>query len=91
MVLGIPFLSLSNANVEFVKLGKLTWRSYIAAEALPNTSQIKLINKREFAVAALDKNSETFVVHIAALEAMPIHPPKISLVQGHEPILGALQ
>ncbi len=38
VVLGMLFLSLSNANVEFAELGKLTWRTYTAAEALPTTS-----------------------------------------------------
>ncbi len=73
VVLGMPFLSLSNVNVEFAELGKLTWRTYIVAEALPTTSRVELINKREFAKAALDENSETFVVHVSALEATRIH------------------
>ncbi len=77
VVLGMPFLFLSNADVEFAELGKLTWRIYTAAEALPTTSRVKLINKREFARAALDKNLETFVVHVSALEAMTIHPSRV--------------
>ncbi len=76
IVLGIPFFSLSNADVEFVELGKLTWRIYIAAEALPTTSWVELIDKREFARAALDKNSETFVIHVSALEATTIYPSR---------------
>ncbi len=35
VVLKIPFISFSNANVKFVELEKLTWRSYNTAEALP--------------------------------------------------------
>ena len=80
IVLKMPFLALSNADVEFTELGKLTWRSYIAAEALPTTSQIELIDKREFARAGLDKNSKTFVIYVAVLEVlttMLIHPSKI--------------
>ncbi len=73
VVLGMPFLSLSNANVEFAELEKLTWRTYTAAEAIPTTRRVKLINKREFTRAALDENSETFVVHVLALEATMIH------------------
>ncbi len=72
----MPFLSFSNADVEFKELGKLIWRSYTTVEALPTTSWVELIDKREFAKAALDGNSETFVVHVAALEiptTMPIH------------------
>lgn len=79
MILGMPFLFLSNADVKFVELRKLTWRSYDTAEALPTTSQVKLINKKKFTKVALDENSETFVVHIVALKIieiidMPIHP-----------------
>ncbi len=74
VVLGMLFLSLSNADIEFAELGKFTWRTYTAAEALPTTSRFKLIDKREFVRAALDKNSETFIVHVSALEATTIHP-----------------
>ena len=63
------FLTFSNANIQFAEK-ELTWRSYTAAEALPNTKRVKLINKNEFAKAVLDKESETFVVHVAALEAL---------------------
>ncbi len=73
VVLGLPFFSFSNADAEFVELGKLNWRFYIAAEALSTTSWVELINKREFAKAALDKNSEIFVMHVATLEATIIH------------------
>lgn len=31
--------------------------------------QVELINKYEFAKATLDKNSETFVIHVVALNA----------------------
>ena len=73
----MPFLNFSNVDIQFA--GKeLTWRSYSTAEALPTTKQVELINKKEFAKAALDKESETFVVHVATLEAplagMAIHP-----------------
>ena len=45
-----------------------------------------MIDKHEFARAALDENSETFVVHVAALEALElaIHPSRA-------PMLAALQ
>ncbi len=93
VVLGMPFLFFSNADVEFAEQEKLTWRSYTAAEALPTTSRVELINKRGFAKAALDGNSETLVVHVAALElstAMPIHPSRVpQVLEG--PILAALQ
>ncbi len=72
VVLGMLFLAFINADFQF-STEKLTWRTYTAAEALPTTSWVKFINKREFARAALDKNSETFVVHVSVLEATTIH------------------
>ncbi len=74
-VLRMLFLALSNADFRF-GAEKLTWRSYTATEALPTTSQVKLIDEREFAKAALDENLETFVVHVSALDIAEslIHP-----------------
>ncbi len=68
VVLEMPFLSLSNADIKFAELGKLIWRSYTAAEALLTTSRVELIDKKKFAKAAMDENSETFVVHMSALD-----------------------
>ncbi len=67
VVLGMPFPALNNADFQFVA-EELTWRSYTAAEALPTTSRVKLIDKKEFAKAALNENSETFIVHVLALD-----------------------
>ena len=85
VVLGMPFLALSNADIQF-DTESFTWRSYSAAEALPTTRRVELIDKHEFAKAALDENSETFVVHVAALEALEpaVHPSQA-------PLLAALQ
>ena len=49
----------------------------MAAEALPTTRRIEIIDKREFAAAALNTDDKTFVVHVAALVkpmTMLIHP-----------------
>ena len=71
----MPFLALSNADVEFTELWKLISRSFTAAEALPTTNGVELIDKREFAKVALDESSEIFVVHVATLEAeASMHP-----------------
>lgn len=51
----------------FVKQ-KLTQRSYVTAEALLTTKQIKLIDKKKFAKVALYKELKMFVMQIAALE-----------------------
>ena len=70
VVLGMPFLTLSNANVQFVEK-ELTWRSYTTAKALPTTKRVELVNKKKFAKAALDENSKTFVMHVASLNLIP--------------------
>ena len=79
VILRMPFLTFSNADIQFAEK-ELTWRSYTAAEALPTTKRAELINKKEFAKAALDEESKTFMVFVAALKAplesaeMTIHP-----------------
>ena len=82
VVLGMPFLTFSNADVQFVEK-ELTWRSYTTVKALPTTKRVELINKKEFAKAALDENSETFVVHVASLNLAPapgIHPDRAAQI-----------
>ena len=76
VVLGMPFLTLSKADVRFAER-ELVWRTYTAAEALPTTKKVETIDKRKFAAAALNADNETFVVHVAAiaeLTIIPIHP-----------------
>ena len=67
VVLGMPFLKISNANIAFGE-GTLTWKSYITNKAIPNTKRVQLVNSKEFIIAALDADSETFVVHVAIRE-----------------------
>ena len=69
------FLSLIHLDVQF-DTGNLTWKTYSTTEALATSRQIELIDKHNFARAALDENSKTFVVHVTALEALEltIHP-----------------
>ena len=43
----------------------LTWKTYTTNEALPTTKQVQIINKKDFVIAALDADSETFIVHVA--------------------------
>ena len=66
IVLGMLFLTFSNADVQFVEK-ELTLRFYTTAEALPTTKWVELINKKKFAKAVLDEKSETFVVYVASL------------------------
>ena len=74
VVLGMPFLKLSNANVSFGE-ETLTWKSYTTNKALPTTERVQLVDPKEFVIAALDADSETFVVHVAIREQeeMPMH------------------
>ena len=77
VVLRMPFLTLSNADIKFAQK-ELTWRSYTTAEALPTTKRVEIIDRKEFAKAALDENVEAFVVHVTSLSlnSMPIHPAR---------------
>ena len=76
VVLGIVFLTLSNANVEFAKK-ELIWRIYTTKEALPFTSQVKIIDRKKFAKAALDENVENFVMYVNSLKSrISIHLAK---------------
>ena len=75
IVLGIPFLTFSNVNIQFIEK-ELTWRSYTAEKALLTTQKVELINKKEFAKAALDENIKPFVAYVSSLSLrskMTIH------------------
>ena len=53
----------------------LTWRTYTTNKALPTTKQVQIIHKKDFVIAALDANSETFIVHVAIRKQkeMPVY------------------
>ena len=74
VILEMLFLKISNADVLFGK-GTLTWRTYTTNEALATTKQVQIVNPKEFVIAALDVDSETFVVHVAIREQeeIPVH------------------
>ncbi len=44
----------------------------MAAEALSTTSQLELMDNRKVAKEVIDENSETFVVHISALDVIEL-------------------
>ena len=86
VVLGIFFLILSSADIDFSSR-ELQWKTYTTKKALPTTRRVKLVGKKEFAAAALDPKHETYVVHIVSLSSTPlitlldVHPfrgPQIS-------------
>ena len=76
VVLGMLFLIFSRANIRFAER-EFIWRTYTVAEALPTTKRMEIIDKKEFAVAALNANNKIFVLHIVTLAkptTIPIHP-----------------
>ena len=78
VVFGMPFLTLSGADVDF--LGReLRWRNYTIEEAFPTTRRVDLVWKKEFVAAALDLGHKTFLVHITSFNFTPLDGrPQIS-------------
>ena len=70
----MPFLKISNADIAFDE-GMLMWKSFTTNKALPIIERVQLVDPKEFIIAALDVDSETFVVHVAIQERekMPVH------------------
>ena len=56
----------------------LTWRTYTTNKALFTIEQVQIINKKDFVIAALNANGETFIVYMAIQEQgeMPVHSKK---------------
>ena len=76
VVLSMPFLNFSNADVEFAEK-EFTWRTYTTKKAFPTTRWVEIIDRKDFTEAALDENVEAFVVHVSSLESrMTIHPAR---------------
>ena len=68
VVLGMSFLTLSGADVDF--LGReLRWKTYTTKEAPLTTRRIELVGKKKFAAAALDPEHETYVVHVGSVSS----------------------
>ena len=90
VILGMRFLTLNNADIRFAER-ELVWKTYSAVEALPTTQRVEIINKKEFTIAALNEEDETFVVHIAALSVdSNVHPSRqaqIALLDVEEVII----
>ena len=66
VVLGMPFLIFNNTDIQFAEL-KLIWKSYTAEKTLPITPRVEVIDKKEFAKAALNKNIGAFVIYVSFL------------------------
>ena len=86
VVHGMPFLTLSSADIDF--LGReLCWRTYSTEKVFPTTRRVKLVGKKEFAAAAFNLEHETYVFHIASFSSTPltsldVHPSHRSQVSG---------
>ena len=79
VVLGILFLTLSGANVDFLRR-ELWWRTYTTKEALLTIWHIELISKKEFAVTMLNLEHETYIVHVAFLSTVSLSSTPLNTV-----------
>ena len=68
VVLGMHFLTLSGANVDFLRC-ELRWRTYITKKAFLTIRLIELVGKKKFAALALDPKHETYVVHVGSVSS----------------------
>ncbi len=78
VVLGMLFLTMSNAHVDF-QARDLKWRFHTTGNVLPTTRRVDLIGKKKFVIAALDPEHEVFIVYVAALSKNlgdEVHPSK---------------
>ena len=55
VVLGMPFLTLSGADVDFLDR-ELRWRIYTTEEALPTTRHVELVGKKELQLQSLTRD-----------------------------------
>ena len=69
IVHGIPFLTLSGADIDFLGW-KLWWRTYTIMKALSTTRRIELVCMKKFAATALDLESKTFIVYVTSLSSI---------------------
>ena len=72
IILGISFLILNGANVDFLDQ-KLWWRTYTIKKTLSTTRYVELMGKKKFATIALDSEYKIFVVHVASFGSTPLN------------------
>ena len=78
VVIGMSFLTLSGANVDFLGW-EFRWKTCTIKEALLTIRYIELVRKKEFAAATLDPKYETLVIHVTSLSSIPLNAkPQIS-------------
>ena len=61
----------------------LTWKTYTTNKALPTTKRVQINDKKDFVIATLDADSETFVIHVAfwKRKKMPMHSKKQAQIE----------
>lgn len=69
IVLEIPFFTLSNSEINFLKW-ELNWRLYTIIEALQTTKWVELVEKKEFIAIVFNLDDDTFIAHIAFLASL---------------------
>ena len=67
VMLGMLFLKINNTDVLFSE-ETLTWRTYTTNDVLLITEQVQIVDLKEFVIATLDIDSETFMVYMAIWE-----------------------
>ncbi len=75
MILGMPWLTMANPNIDWSKRS-FQWRTYTAAVALTTTCRVDVIDPKEFAKLALDKEAHCFVIHarqVTTANEPPVH------------------
>ena len=89
VVLGIFILTLSGADVDFLKR-ELRWRTYSNEEALPTTRCVKIVGKKEFAAAALDPEHETYIFHVGSVSSDTLPSSSLDVHPSYRPQISGL-
>ena len=71
VVLGVSFLTLSDADIDFL-VRELRWRTYATKKALSTNRRIKLVGKKVFATAVLDSEYEIYIVHVGSISSVAL-------------------
>lgn len=72
IILEISFLVFNKTNIQ-INIKSFIWRTYSAAKVLSIIKRIKVINQYKYAIMALGKNSDIFVVHVTALKTLNLY------------------
>lgn len=71
IILGISFFLHNHIDIDFkVATRRFIWRTYTGIEAMSMVKRVKPIDKYKFIKAIFNKNSETFIIYVAALKAL---------------------